>query len=153
LATSLLFEEFYNQGVHNTYKLVNAVHDSVLIEVPNTLEDLRYAAQLTRYIFVSKTPQVIAEAFGHQMVVPLDIDMEVSQGKQWQCAKCGSTYQYSEHPTECSKKKTIKHPDGTTEDTVCGHTEFREKRLSHGWATCVGLDESELDFAAVAEGF
>lgn len=154
LATALLFEELYNQGVHEVYKLVNAVHDSVLIEVPATVEDIKYAAQLTRYIFVTKTPQVIAEQFGHQMIVPLDIDMEVSQGKQWVCPKCGSTYQYSDHPKACSKTKKVKDADGTEHIvSACDSTEFVEKKLGHGWSTCIGMDESEPDFYAVAEGF
>ena len=153
LATSLLFEELYKQGVHEVYKLVNAVHDSVLIECPNTVEDLRYIARLTRYIFVTKTPQVIEELFGHKMVVPLDIDMDVSQGRQWVCKHCGTAYQWSEHPTICTKKKKITNADGTTEDVSCGCTEFKEEHLSHGWSSCVGLDESDPSFDAVAEGF
>jgi len=153
LATSLLFEELYNQGVHEVYKLVNAVHDSVLIECPNTAEDLRYIARLTRYIFVTKTPQVIEELFGHKMSVPLDIDMDVSQGKQWVCKHCGTAYQWSEHPTICTKKKKTTNADGTTEEVPCGCAEFKEKHLSHGWSSCVGLDESDPSFDEVAEGF
>ena len=153
LATSLLFEELYNQGVHEVYKLVNAVHDSVLIECPNTAEDLRYIAKLTRYIFVTKTPQVIEEMFGHKMSVPLDIDMDVTQGRQWVCKHCGTAYQWSDHPTECTKKKKVTKEDGTVEEIPCGSTEFKEKKLSHGWSTCVGLDESDQSFDLVAEGF
>lgn len=155
LSISLLSEEICKKRLSRHFKLINAVHDSTLLEIPASVDALAEASAMMRHNFTIRSRDICAEEFGFETRAPMDIDMEVSQWKMKRCKKCGNTYKF--HKDKCDA--SVKGPDGKPakdsegNDIKCKHTDFEVVKTNGGWGTLIGLDETMSGYRAAALGF
>ena len=127
---------------HNKkWKIVNSVHDSVVIEM--RMSEVLKASRVIRKMFTINNRKYALKYFGWKMPTHVDIDFELSQGKAWKCKKCGSIVNY------WKKSCDAKDKDGK----VCGCTNLKLYKLNHGYGTLVNWNETELDFNKIKQGF
>jgi DNA polymerase I-like protein with 3'-5' exonuclease and polymerase domains len=155
LSIALLNEEIARKRLSHQFKLVNAVHDSTLLEIPASVDALAEATAMMRHNFTVKSREVCASEFGFDTAAPMDIDIEVSQWKAKRCPKCGNQYKF--HKEKCDAvlkgpdKKPLKDSDGN--DVKCGNRDFEVVKLNGGWGTLINLDETMSGYRAAALGF
>lgn len=155
LSISLLYEDLCKKKLTKHFKLINAVHDSTLLEIPDSVDALAEACEITRQNFTVKAREICENEFNFEIKAPMDIDMEISQWKAKGCCKCGNHYKFNK--TKCDA--IVKGPDGkpvkdaNDKDLKCGHTDFKVIELNGGWGTLIGLDETMSGYRAAALGF
>lgn len=114
--------------------IVNTVHDSVVVELPQ--DDLMLAAKVIRNLFTKKNKEYFEKHFPNwKWKTHVDIDFEVSQGKAKICKKCGKMYMFGLDKCEC------------------GCEDYKVKELNHGYGTLVSFGETKQDLKLVRKGF
>lgn len=114
--------------------IVNTVHDSVVVELPQ--DDLMLAAKVIRNLFTKKNKEYFEKHFPNwKWKTHVDIDFEVSQGRAKICKKCGKTYMFGLKKCEC------------------GCEDYKVKELNHGYGTIVPFGETKHDLKLVRKGF
>lgn len=114
--------------------IVNTVHDSVVVELPQ--DDLMLAAKVIRNLFTKKNKEYFEKHFPNwKWKTHVDIDFEVSQGKAKICKKCGKQYMFG------------------LEKCECGCEDYKVKELNHGYGTLVAFGETKQDLKLVRKGF
>lgn len=155
LSISLLHEELNRRKLLKHFKLINAVHDSTLLEIPASVDALAEAATIMRDCFTVKSKNIAESVFGFEMKAPMDIDMEIAQRKAWKCSKCGHVYKAQKEKCDGAllgkDKKPVKDENG--KDIKCSHTGRTEVKLNGGWGTLIGLDETMSGYREAALGF
>jgi DNA polymerase I-like protein with 3'-5' exonuclease and polymerase domains len=155
LSIALLQEHLIDHRMTKHFKIVNAVHDSTIIEVPASADAIAEISEATRMCFTTKARQVCKEQFNFETLAPMDVDMEVSQWKAKKCVKCG--YEYPVYKSKCGN--TVKGPDGKPlkddngDPIKCGHTDATIVKLNSGWGTLITLDETTNGYREAALGF
>jgi DNA polymerase I-like protein with 3'-5' exonuclease and polymerase domains/intein/homing endonuclease len=160
LATILLNDEIKARGLTDDVKIVNCVHDSVVLEITATEECLRYVSKLVRKIFTKTVVKQLKQDFGFTLNAPVDIDIEVSQWNMRKCSCCGATQYHTDGKT-CTKKHPVLDNDGKPKldkdgkkmEKVCGSKEYELIALNGGWGYLTTLAENERSFAIAAKGF
>jgi len=153
LATAMLQKYFIENDLTDKYKIVNAVHDSVVIEFPANVEDMKYLARLIRKIYTEQVRDVLKRDFDFELLAPMDIDIEVSYNKYKKCKKCGATLMM--HETECHNKVSTGEKDayGKDEKKACRSKEFSVEKLRyHAYGYLTELVETKQGFANAALG-
>lgn len=154
IATFLLDTELCKPEYANDAKLINGVYDSAVLEVTATAEWVEKIAKLLRRIFTVETPKYLKKYFNFKLEAPIDIDIEVSQGKQYKCKSCGAKRYPGEGETCNVKLKTgKKNKDGTDETKKCGCGDYEVVKLSKGWGYLTALEENKQGYAKAAKGF
>lgn len=153
LATVILNEEIIRAGVEEDIKLINAVHDSVVLEVTATLEWIEYASALTRRVFTKDVTKRLHKKFGFDLKAPIDIDMEISQHYMHKCKSCGGK-QYPGAGRTCTNKLKTgnKLKDGSDETKICGHDKYEVLELNGGWGWLASLEENRRGIANAMKG-
>ena len=114
--------------------IVNTVHDSVVVELPQ--DDLMLAAKVIRNLFTKKNKEYFEKHFPNwKWKTHVDIDFEVSQGKAKICKKCGKQYMFGLKKCEC------------------GCEDYKVKELNHGYGTIIGWDETKKQLKIISKGF
>lgn len=114
------------------WKIVNTVHDSVVVDLP--IKDLSKAQKIIRKLFTIKNKEYMEKHFKWSMKTHVDIDFEVSQWRAKVCKKCGKQYMYGLDKCECGCK------------------EYKVKKLNSGYGSCVGWDESPHQLEIIKKG-
>jgi DNA polymerase I-like protein with 3'-5' exonuclease and polymerase domains len=155
LSISLLQEHLIRHRMLKHFKIVNAVHDSTIIEIPASSDALAEISEATRQAFTIKARAIALEDFRFDIKAPMDVDMEVSQWKGKKCVKCG--YEYPIYKSKCSAP--IKGPDGKPlkdddgNEIKCGCEDHTILNLNNGWGTLITLDETAKGYREAAMGF
>jgi DNA polymerase I-like protein with 3'-5' exonuclease and polymerase domains len=123
------------------WKIVNSVHDSVVIEL--RLSQVMKASKIIRKIFTRDSRKYAYKYFGWKMPTHIDIDFEIGQNKCWKCSKCGQLINYWKK--SCDRKDK--------EGKVCGCTKLINHKLNSGYGTLVGWDETEAQLKEIQKGF
>lgn len=160
LSTILLNDALKRDKVTDDVKIVNCVHDSVVLEVTATEEWLRYTAKLVRKCFTKDVVKQLGKDFGFHLKAPIDIDMDVSQWQGRKCKHCGTMQYYTDGKTCVNKLPVLdddgkpkKDADGNKVTKKCGHAEFEPVALNAGWGYLTALAENERSFGQAARGF
>jgi len=127
------------------WKIVNTVHDSVVMEM--RASQVKEAAKVIRELFTVKNIKYAEKYFSWKMPTNIDIDFEISQGRAWKCKKCGQLVNYWKD--SCGNK--VKQEDGT--EKTCGCKKIEEYKLNHGYGTLVGWNETDAQFKEIRKGF
>jgi hypothetical protein len=161
LSTIMLNDAIRERGWTNDVKIVNCVHDSVVLEITATESWLRDVSVLVRRIFTKDVVKQLKKDFGFVLNAPVDIDIEVSQWNMKKCKCCGNTQYHTDGKT-CEKKhpvlskKTGKPKldgEGKPLMKACGSKEFDLIPLNAGWGYLTALAENERSFGQAAKGF
>jgi DNA polymerase I-like protein with 3'-5' exonuclease and polymerase domains len=142
LSTCLLDEAIYRDGTGKYVRILNAVHDSVVLEVRATKKWILYASKLIRKTFTKTVTKQIKKDFKFEMLAPIDLDFEISQHKMKKCEACGNKYYMWE--SACGKKIPTgkKDKDGKDETVKCGCKEHAVLPVN-GWGYLMKLEENE----------
>lgn len=160
LSTILLNDALKRDKVTDDVRIVNCVHDSVVLEVTATEEWLRYTAKLVRKCFTKDVVKQLGKDFGFHLKAPIDIDMDVSQWQGRKCKHCGAMQYYTDGKS-CGNKlpvldddgKQKKDSEGNKITKKCGHSDFEAVGLNAGWGYLTALAENERSFGQAARGF
>ena len=153
LATALLQKYFIENDLTDKYKIVNAVHDSVVIEFPANATDMEFLAKLIRRIYTKDVKKVLADGFGFELMAPMDIDLEVSYNKYRKCKACGATHMMSDDVCDNKVDTGKKDKDGKPIFGKCGGKKFSEEKLRyHAYGYLTELVETPEGFANAALG-
>jgi len=153
LATAMLQKYFVENDLTDKYKIVNAVHDSVVIEFPANADDMEFLAKLVRRIYTKDVKKVLADGFGFELMAPMDIDLEVSYNKYKKCKACGATHMMSENLCDNKVDTGKKDKDGKPIFAKCGGKKFSEEKLRyHAYGYLTELVETPEGFANAALG-
>lgn len=153
LATSMLQKYFIEHDLTNKYKIVNAVHDSVVIEFPANQKDMEFLAKLIRRIYTEDVKKVLHDGFGFDLMAPMDIDIEVSYNKYKKCKHCGAVHMMDE--TKCDNKVPTGEKDKEDKPVFakCGGKKFSVEKLRyHTYGYLTELVETPEGFAKAALG-
>ena len=160
LSTILLNDALKRDKVTDDVKIINCVHDSVVLEVTATEEWLRYTAKLVRKCFTKDVVKQLGKDFGFHLKAPIDIDMDVSQWQGRKCKHCGAMQYYTDGKSCVNKLPVLdedgkpkKDKDGNKITKKCAHTEFEAVGLNAGWGYLTALAENERSFGQAARGF
>jgi len=155
LSISLLHEEIHKRRLSKHYKLINMVHDSTLIQCPESANALAEITAITRECFTVRSKEITENVFNFEMKAPMDIDVEVSQRKAHRCTKCGNVYKYYKNKCDApiigADKKPVKDKEGN--EIKCSHTGYTDVALNGGWGTLIPMDETMRGYREAAMGF
>ncbi len=151
LATSLLHKYFVENDLTDKFKIINAVHDSVVIQFPANRKDMAFLARLIREIYTVDVQDVLKRDFKFTLLAPMDIDLEVSYNKYKKCKKCGATHMMSEVICDNAVDKGKKDKDGKPVKEPCLSEKFDIVNLRHhAYGYLNELVETKQGFADAA---
>ena len=131
------------------------VHDSTLIQCPESANALAEITAITRECFTVRSKEITENVFNFEMKAPMDIDVEVSQRKAHRCTKCGNVYKYYKNKCDApiigADKKPVKDKEGN--EIKCSHTGYTDVALNGGWGTLIPMDETMRGYREAAMGF
>lgn len=113
--------------------IVNSVHDSVVMEIPES--EIYEMAQVVREIFTEKSRKYAYKYFNWRMPTHIDIDFEVGQNRNYICKKCGAYIPRYKDKCDCGCTDLIKH------------------RLNMGYGTMLGWNETKQELKLLRKGF
>ena len=113
--------------------IVNSVHDSVVMEIPES--EVYKMAKVVRRIFTEESRKYAYEYFGWRMPTHIDVDFEVGQNRNYICKKCGAYV--PRYKDKCD----------------CGCTELKKHKLNMGYGTLLGWNETKQELKKLAKGF
>lgn len=153
LSTCLLQDAIVEAEAEDDVKLLNCVHDSVVLEVTATPEWIAWVAKTVRRVFTKDVVKVLKRDFDFELLAPIDIDLEISQHIMHECKKCKSKRYPGEgdtcdNPIKTGKKKE----DGSDETKPCGCKEYHVHAISGGWGWLMSLEENAQGIAKAMKG-
>ena len=113
--------------------IVNSVHDSVVMEIPES--EVYEMAQVVRKIFTEKSRKYAYKYFNWKMPTHIDVDFEVGQNRNYICKKCGAYVPRYKDKCDCGCTDLIKH------------------RLNMGYGTMLGWNETKQELKLLRKGF
>ena len=131
IALSLLHQYIIKNNLRTI--IVNSVHDSVVMEIPES--EVYEMAKVVREIFTEKSRKYAEKYFSWKMPTHIDVDAEIGQRRIKVCKKCGSYYMYGSD--KCS----------------CGCEDYKVKYLNQGYGSLVGWSETKGELKAIRKGF
>jgi DNA polymerase-1 len=154
MATALLQKEIEKAGVEDDVKLINGVYDSAVAEITATAEWIEWLAKLMRRVFTVDVVKYLKEHFDFESKAPIDIDMEVSQRRQFKCKSCGAK-RYPGDGKVCMNDLPTgkKKEDGRDETKPCKCEKYDVIELNGGWGCMSSLEENTRGYHAAAKGF
>lgn len=153
-ATSLLQERILEQGLEHEYKIVNSVHDSVVVDFIADYEHMKWLSETIREIYTIEAPKRLEAAFDFKLLAPMDIDLEISYRKYRKCDECGAMFHM--HEDKCTGKiKTGEKDDkGKPITKKCGSKKFHEEAMRyHSYGYSMTLVETPEGLANAALSF
>lgn len=153
-ATSLLQERILEQGLEHEYKIVNSVHDSVVVDFIADYEHMKWLSETIREIYTIEAPKRLEAAFDFKLLAPMDIDLEISYRKYRKCDECGAMFHM--HEDKCTGKiKTGEKDDkGKPVTKKCGSKKFHEEAMRyHSYGYSMTLVETPEGLANAALSF
>lgn len=139
IALSLLHQYIIKHNLRTI--IVNSVHDSVVMEIPES--EIYEMGKIVREIFTEKSRKYAYKYFGWKMPTHIDIDFEVGQFKNYICKKCGAYLP--------RYKKVCDNKDENGK--VCGCTDLIKHRLNMGYGTLLGWNETKQELKKLRKGF
>lgn len=139
IALSLLHRYIIKHNLRTI--IVNSVHDSVVMEIPES--EIYKMGKVVREIFTEKSRKYAYKYFGWKMPTHIDIDFEVGQNHNYICKKCGSYV--PRYKKSCDNKDS--------EGKVCGCTDLIKHRLNMGYGTLLGWNETKQELKKLRKGF
>lgn len=153
LSTCLLDQEIDRLNIQDHARLINAVHDSVVLEVTADPEWINFVAKLVRRVFTVDVVDALKRDFDFELKAPIDIDIEVSQHYMHKCKKCGGKrYPGAGSTCKAEIKTGKKLENGKDEMKTCGHDKFEIVNINAGWGWLTGLEENSIGIANVCKG-
>ena len=113
--------------------IVNSVHDSVVMEIPES--EVYKMAKVVRRIFTEESRKYAYEYYQWRMPTHIDVDFEVGQNRNYICKKCGAYV--PRYKDKCD----------------CGCTELKKHKLNMGYGTLLGWNETKQELKKLAKGF
>lgn len=113
--------------------IVNSVHDSVVMEIPES--EVYEMAKVVREIFTEKSRKYAYKYFGWKCPTHIDVDFEVGQNRNYICKKCGAYVPRYKDKCDCGCTDLIKH------------------RLNMGYGTMLGWNETKQELKKLSVGF
>ena len=114
-------------------RIVNSVHDSVVMEIPES--EVYEMAQVVRKIFTEKSRKYAYKYFNWKMPTHIDVDFEIGQNRNYICKKCGAYVPRYKDKCDCGCTDLIKH------------------RLNMGYGTMLGWNETKQELKLLRKGF
>lgn len=153
LSTCILQDAIVEADVEDDVKILNCVHDSVVLEVTATPEWIEWTTKTIRRVFTKDVVKVLKRDFDFELLAPIDIDIEISQHIVHECVKC-KTKRYPGEGNSCENavKTGKKKEDGSDETVPCGCKEYKEHLTSAGWGYLMPLEENPQGIAKAMKG-
>lgn len=153
LSTCLLQDAIVEAEAEDDVKLLNCVHDSVVLEVTATPEWIAWVIKTVRRAFTKDVVKVLKRDFDFELLAPIDIDFEISQHVTYECKKCKAKRHPGEsddceNPIKTGKKKE----DGSDETYPCGCKEYIVHEHQPGWGRLMALEENAQGIAKAMKG-
>lgn len=153
-ATSLLQERILEEGLEDDFKIVNSVHDSVVIDFVADAAHLKWLSRTLREIYTIETPKRLEAEFGFKLLAPMDVDMEISYRRYKKCDDCGAMYHMHEDKCTGKVKTGEKDAKGKPVTRKCGSTRFHEEALRyHCYGYSMTLVETKEGYANAVMSF
>lgn len=153
LSTCLLQDAIVDAEVEDDVKILNCVHDSVVLEVTATPEWIEWTTKTIRRVFTKEVIKVLKRDFNFELLAPIDIDIEISQHVVHECVKCkAKRYPGEGNSCENAVKTGNKKEDGSDETRTCGCKEYKEHLTLGGWGYLMALEENPQGIAKAMKG-